>query len=68
MINSYYEMAEEMTVFGFGRKGLETYLTRVPGTFTVGFAEHRLRDDVEGVVMGNCGDATVKVGEVRLAE
>jgi len=68
VINSYYEMAGEMTVFGFGRKDLNTYLTHVPAEFTVGFAEHRLRDDVEGVVMGNCREATVRVGEARLAE
>jgi hypothetical protein len=68
VLNSYYEMAEEMTVFGFGRKGLETYLTHVPGTFTVGFAEHRSRADVQRAVMSASREATTRVGEARLAE
>jgi hypothetical protein len=28
-----------MTVFGFGRLGLESYLELVPAQFTIGFAE-----------------------------
>jgi hypothetical protein len=37
-IDSYWPMEHNMTVFGFGRLGLEKYMRRVPAQFTVGFA------------------------------
>ena len=37
-IDSYWPMEHNMTVFGFGRLGLEKYMTQVPAQFTVGFA------------------------------
>jgi hypothetical protein len=36
-IDSYWPMEHNMTVFGFGRLGLEKYMKRVPAQFTVGF-------------------------------
>ena len=38
-IDSYWPMEYNMTVFGFGRLGLDKFMTRVPALFTVGFAE-----------------------------
>ena len=38
-IDSYWPMEKNMTVFGFGRNGLEKYLTRAPAQFTIGLAE-----------------------------
>jgi hypothetical protein len=38
-IDSYWPMNHEMTVFGFGRQGLNKYLTQVPAHFTIGFCE-----------------------------
>ena len=38
-IDSYWPMEGNMTVFGFGRLGLDKYMERVPAHFTVGFAE-----------------------------
>jgi hypothetical protein len=38
-IDSYWPMNGEMTVFGFGRKGLGKFLEAVPAHFTIGFAE-----------------------------
>ena len=38
-IDSYWPMEHNMTVFGFGRLGLEKFMTQVPAHFTVGFAE-----------------------------
>ncbi len=35
----FYQMQEKMTVFGFGRRGLEKYLDRVPQRFSIGFSE-----------------------------
>ena len=34
----YYNMRDEMTVFGFGRRGIEKFLD-TPQTFTIGFVE-----------------------------
>jgi len=38
-IDSYWPMEHNMTVFGFGRLGLEKHMELVPAHFTVGFAE-----------------------------
>jgi hypothetical protein len=37
--DSYWTMQGEMTVFGFGRKGLMKFMEKVPAHFTVGFCE-----------------------------
>lgn len=37
-IDSYWPMEHNMTVFGFGRLGLEKFMAQVPAHFTVGFA------------------------------
>ena len=37
-IDSYWPMEENMTVFGFGRLKLESYLEKTPACFTIGFA------------------------------
>jgi len=39
-IDSFWPMEHNMTVFGFGRNGLEKYMTHTPAHFTVGFAEN----------------------------
>lgn len=38
-IDSYWPMEGNMTVFGFGRLGLNKYMDQVPAHFTIGFAE-----------------------------
>ena len=38
-IDSYWPMEHNMTVFGFGRLGLDKFMSRVLAHFTVGFAE-----------------------------
>lgn len=38
-IDSFWPMEHNMTVFGFGRNGLEKFMTAIPSQFTVGFAE-----------------------------
>jgi putative heme-binding domain-containing protein len=37
--DTFYQMQQKMTVFGFGRRGLEKFQTTVPQTFTIGFVE-----------------------------
>ena len=38
-IDSYWPMEGNMTVFGFGRNGLDKFMTQTPAQFTVGLAE-----------------------------
>lgn len=35
----FYQMQKKMTVFGFGREGLDKYLTDVPRSFSIGLLE-----------------------------
>lgn len=38
-IDSFWPMEHNMTVFGFGRNGIEKFMTQTPSHFTIGFAE-----------------------------
>lgn len=46
----YYNMRDEMTVFGFGRAGMEKFLDR-PITFSIGFAESTEYEHVSNSVL-----------------
>jgi hypothetical protein len=35
----FYQMQRKMTVFGFGRKGIDKFLDSVPQRFSIGFVE-----------------------------
>ena len=45
--DSYWPMENNMTVFGFGRSNLESYLTQTPARFTVGFFETQDGEQVQ---------------------
>ncbi len=47
----YYNMRDEMTVFGFGRKGIEKYLDK-PLSFSIGFAESTDYEEVRRAALG----------------
>jgi len=49
-IDSYWPMEHNMTVFGFGRLGLDKFMNEVPAHFTVGFAESRDFDRIRTTV------------------
>ena len=57
-IDSYWPMEGNMTVFGFGRNGLEKYMTRTPAQFTIGLAEtsdfNALRKLIGAVTQSMC--------------
>ena len=38
-LDRFYQMQNKMTVFGFGRKGIEKYIDAVPQRFSIGFLE-----------------------------
>jgi len=37
--DDFYQMEKKMTVFGFGRRGVEKFLDKVPQSFSIGFLE-----------------------------
>ena len=47
LVDSYYPMNGEMTVFGFGRQNANRFLTETPNQFTMGF--------VDGTAVANVG-------------
>ncbi|MBK1879082.1 PQQ-dependent sugar dehydrogenase [Pelagicoccus mobilis] len=44
--DTFYQMQESMTVFGFGRQGLEKFLKTVPQTFTLSFVESKKHEKI----------------------
>ena len=62
-VDSYWPMNHEMTVFGFGRKGLNKYTTQVPAHFIVGFCENTDFAAVSRTVASACRPLSVAVGE-----
>jgi hypothetical protein len=62
-IDSYWPMNREMTVFGFGRKGIEKFMTAVPAHFTVGFCEDDDFDTVSKTVRSAYRPLVVEVGQ-----
>lgn len=62
--DSYWPMEENMTVFGFGRLGLNSTLEQTPARFTIGFAQKRtdVADSIIDAVESACQDLRVEVG------
>ncbi len=60
-VDSYWPMEGNMTVFGFGRDGLNKYLTSVPRRFTVGLAEDRTFSGVSGALNSASRDLALTV-------
>jgi hypothetical protein len=46
-LDRFYQMQQKMTVFGFGRKGIEKYLDHVPQSFSIGFLETTDHADID---------------------
>lgn len=63
-IDSYWPMEHNMTVFGFGRDGLEKYMTRTPAHFTIGFAESGDYEAAKKVIDTALCPATVSVSRL----
>ena len=64
-IDSYWPMNDEMTVFGFGRKGLKKFMKTVPTQFTVGLCDEISFAKVSGVVNYVYRDLVIYVGPVQ---
>ncbi len=49
----FYQMKNKMTVFGFGRKGLEKYLSKTHQKFSIKFVESRKREVIQASLPAN---------------
>jgi len=66
LADSYWPMRGEMTVFGFGRLGLEKFMERMPSRFTIGFAESGQLEHATRVIDSAFREMSVSVGEPEL--
>lgn len=69
--DQFWQMREEMVVFGFGReyRCCGTYMDRVPASFTVGFAEDSAFAVVSGIIANTSLPVRVYAGQPqRLSE
>ena len=64
-IDSYWPMEQNMTVFGFGRKGIEKYMTHIPAHFTIGFSETSDFDSARQVIDSAYQPLETRLGKVE---
>lgn len=50
LIDSFWPMEHNMTVFGFGRRGIEKFMRQTPAHFTIGFTENGGFENVGNVI------------------
>ncbi|NLI80094.1 MAG: hypothetical protein GX443_00180 [Deltaproteobacteria bacterium] len=60
--DSYWPMEGNMTVFGFGRSNLATYMTQVPNRFTIGFVDTAEFSAGSSVIRSACKPLNAGVG------
>jgi hypothetical protein len=65
-VDSYWPMEHNMTVFGFGRSGLNKYMERVPAHFTVGFAENGDFEEAAKVIDSTFRDLDVRTDKPEI--
>lgn len=63
-ISSYFPMEGNMTVFGFGRKDLEHYLTRAPARFHFGFVNSHDHEHIKAQIESIQANVEVIVSEI----
>lgn len=53
-IDRFYQMEHKMTVFGFGRRGIDKFLDTVPKSFTIGLIEttnhESIQDQIKNII------------------
>jgi len=64
-IDSYWPMNEEMTVFGFGRLGINKYMRLIPAHFTVGLIDSTDSNQIQAVVNNACQPLNINLGPVE---
>ena len=65
-VDSYWPMEGNMTVFGFGRLGLDKFMDRVPAHFTVGFAEDGDYEAASRVIDSAFRELDVRLGRLEV--
>ncbi len=65
-VDSYWPMRGEMTVFGFGRKGLKKFMKATPAQFTIGFHDGLEFADITRAVNSAYNPLIVAVGDAEL--
>ncbi len=66
-VDSYWPMRGEMTVFGFGRKGINKFMETVPAHFTIGLCDGSTYANVARVVDSAYAPLKVTVGNPQVA-
>ena len=64
-VDSYYPMDGNMTVFGFGRNGLNSYLTTTPAQFSLGLVDDVTIDGVASHAVSSMRPVGLGVGAVE---
>jgi hypothetical protein len=64
-VDAYWPMQGNMTVFGFGRNGLNKYLEKVPARFTVGLCDETDHGKVKPIIEGASRPLEVTVGRAE---
>ncbi len=67
-IDSYWPMNQEMTVFGFGRLGLNKYMRATPACFTLGLTDSTDADQIHTAVNNACQPLYIAFGPVEARE
>jgi hypothetical protein len=67
-IDSYWPMNEEMTVFGFGRLGLNKFMRSIPAHFTVGLIDSTDANQIQAAVNNTCQHLNIVLGPVEVRE
>ncbi|MBL7188901.1 MAG: VCBS repeat-containing protein [Phycisphaerae bacterium] len=65
-VDSYWPMRGEMTVFGFGRKGINKFMEATPAHFTIGLCEGSTYADVARVVDSAYAPLSVAIGNPEI--
>jgi hypothetical protein len=64
-IDSYWPMNEEMTVFGFGRLGINKYMRLIPAHFTIGLIDSTDSNQIKTIVNNVCQPLNINLGPVE---
>jgi hypothetical protein len=65
-VDSYWPMRGEMTVFGFGRKGINKFMEATPAHFTIGLCDGSTYTDVARVVDSAYAPLSVAIGNPEI--
>jgi len=67
-MDSYWPMNREMTVFGFGRLGLDKYMRTIPAHFTLGLIDSTDAGEIRAAVNNVCQPLSIDLGPVEAIE